>query len=93
MDFLIDGLKLMAVGMGMVFAFLVIMYFWVGISAKLSHKFAHLLPEDEKTAPRRAPKKPAPQAAVPPVGAVDQSALAAVIGSAVQAYRRDRGMI
>lgn len=87
MSFLVDGLKLMVVGMGMVFSFLVVMIFWVMLSAKLSAKFTHLLPDDVKPAPRRAKKPAAP---TPSGGSSDQSTLAAVISAAVQAYRADR---
>lgn len=87
MVLLVDGLKLMVVGMGMVFAFLVVMIFWVLLSAKISAKFAHLLPDDVKPAPRRLKK---PGAATATGGSSDQSTLAAVISSAVQAYRADR---
>ncbi|MDT8389848.1 MAG: OadG family protein [Lentisphaeria bacterium] len=86
MSLLVDGLKLMVVGMGMVFAFLVIMIFWVMLSAKISAKFAHLLPDDVKPAPRRK-KSPATK---PAAGSSDQSTVAAAVSAAVQAYRADR---
>ena len=92
MQFLIDGLKLMVVGMGMVFFFLTVMIFWINLSSKLSSRFAHLLPDDPKPAPRRS-RKPAPATtAAAPAAAVSQAPLAAVIGAAVQMYRQERGL-
>lgn len=85
MAFLVDGLKLMVVGMGMVYAFLVVMIFWILLSAKISAKFTHLLPDDVKPAPRR--KKP--NGPKPTGGAADQSGLAAAVSAAVQSYRAD----
>jgi sodium pump decarboxylase gamma subunit len=96
MAFIGDGLKLMLVGMGMVFVFLTVMIFWMQFSSYLSGKFAHLLPDDEKAAPKKAAKRPAPAAPAPaavPAAASGNPLLAAVVSAAVQAYRRDRGML
>jgi len=48
MDNLADGLKLMAIGMGMVFLFLTIMVIVISFMAKILAPFADLL--EEKTA-------------------------------------------
>ena len=48
MNSIVDGFKLMAIGMGMVFIFLVIMVFVISFMAKLLAPFANLL--EEKTA-------------------------------------------
>ena len=48
MDSIIDGFKLMAIGMGMVFLFLTIMVFVTSVMARILAPFAHLL--EEKTA-------------------------------------------
>lgn len=93
MSLFFDGLKLMIVGMGMVFFFLTVMIYWVLLSSKLSAKFARLLPDDPKPAPRRAARKPAAAPGVPAAAAGgSQATLAAVVGAAVQMYRRDRGL-
>ena len=55
---IIDGLKLMVVGMGAVFLFLTIMVFMIYLTARLVKPFAHILEP-----PAAAPKKKAPVAA------------------------------
>ncbi len=87
MGIILDGLKLMVTGMGMVFFFLVVMIFWIQLSSKISGKYAHLLPEDKKPTPRRPtpPKAPATVPAAPQLSAVT----AAVVSAAVHLYRHD----
>jgi oxaloacetate decarboxylase gamma subunit len=81
-DLLRNGLLLMVIGMGTVFAFLTVMVVCIKISAKLAAKFAHLLPEEEKK-PRA--KKSAPKAKA----AGDDGAVLAVVSAAVRKYRQD----
>lgn len=85
MEQLLDGLKLMIVGMGMVFTFLLIMILWIVLSAKISAKFAYLLPETpvkESGAKRKEGESAAP-------GKEDEN-LVSVIAAAIQRYRADR---
>ena len=58
MENIISALIVMVVGMGFVFAFLVIQIFATLLGAKFGQKYAHLLPE-----PQKAVKKPAAAAA------------------------------
>jgi oxaloacetate decarboxylase gamma subunit len=81
-DLLRNGLLLMIIGMGTVFAFLSIMVVCINISAKVAAKFAHLLPEEAKK-PR--PKK----AAAKPKATEDDGAVLAVVSAAVAKYRQD----
>lgn len=59
MGSLVDGFKLMAIGMGMVFLFLTVMVFVIGFMAKVLEPYAHLLKEETATSsgtPRTSPK-------------------------------------
>ena len=77
-DLLKEGLVLMFVGMGVVFALLVVLVFVIQAVSKVSARFS----------PATAP--PAPPS--PPTGrpAVDEEIISA-IGAAVRLYRRRRG--
>ncbi|OPZ26359.1 MAG: oxaloacetate decarboxylase subunit gamma [Lentisphaerae bacterium ADurb.BinA184] len=85
---ILDGLRLMVVGMGMVFAFLTIMMFWIDLSARLASRFAHLVPDANGTGNGRAPATPAEADTAEP-GEGDAARLAAVT-AAVQHHRRSR---
>ena len=52
-----QGLVLMIVGMGVVFAFLTLLVYAMSGSAAFFHKFAHLFPEE--TAPKSGTRKAA----------------------------------
>jgi oxaloacetate decarboxylase gamma subunit len=56
---IVDGLKLLVVGMGYVVLFLAIMVLVIMMVAKAIKPFAHLV--EEKAAPGRTPGKPASQ--------------------------------
>jgi oxaloacetate decarboxylase gamma subunit len=60
MDNIVDGFKLMAIGMGMVFLFLTIMVGLMAVMAKALEPYAHLLKEDTVASSpgktRQAPK-------------------------------------
>ncbi len=64
-----EGLKMMVVGMGMVFSFLVIMVFCMGGMSKILAPFSHLL------------AAPAPAAKRKPAPAVDPAAVAAAVAA------------
>ncbi|MDX9980394.1 MAG: OadG family protein [Lentisphaeria bacterium] len=83
-DLLKNGLMLMVIGMGTVFAFLTVMVLCIQASAKVAARFAHLIPEPEKKKPKA--KKPAAPAA--PAG--DDGALVAVLTAAVAKYRAEK---
>jgi oxaloacetate decarboxylase gamma subunit len=76
-DLLIEGLRLMAIGMGIVFAFLVLL---VGVLRLMSLAAMRLAPE---------PLAAQVPAAGPAPAAGDDPALTAVIGAAITRYRRD----
>lgn len=82
-DLLRNGLMLMIIGMGTVFAFLTLMVFCIQLSAKVTARFAHLMPEPEK-------KKPKARPAAAPAATEDQGELLAVLGAAVAKYRAGR---
>ena len=82
MELIRNGLLLMVIGMGAVFAFLAIMVACIQISAKVTARFAHLLPEEEKKKPKARKKA----AAAP---AQEDGALLAVVAGAIQKYRQD----
>lgn len=85
MELLLDGLLLMVLGMGAVFAFLGVMVCVMVLSARIVSGFSHLLPE------RKLPAKPArkaPPASAAPTG---DGVLLAVIAAAVRRYRDERG--
>ena len=74
---ILDGIKLMVLGMGTVLVFLVVMIFFMNLLAKVLAPFAGVL---EKAAP--APKK---KAAAKKSG--DDSLKAAAAAAALQAYQ------
>jgi oxaloacetate decarboxylase gamma subunit len=79
-DLLMDGVRLMVIGMGIVFAFLLML---VGSMRVMSW-----------AAMRLAPERPMAEAPVkPPSGASDDSELVSVIAAAVARYRKDRGSV
>ncbi len=83
---LLDGLKLMVIGMGAVYVFLTLMVLLIGWTARLVAPFAGLLPEaPSKAAPRRPPVKAAPALAG------DDSRRTAAIVAAVHRFRQERG--
>jgi len=77
MELLNNGLLLLIIGMGTVFAFLGIMVLAIGASARLCARYAHLLPEKHV----HKPKRPAPA----PAGG--DGVLMAVISAAIKRYR------
>jgi oxaloacetate decarboxylase gamma subunit len=79
MDLIIDGFKLMVIGMGWVFIFLLIMIGLMAVVAKVVAPFAHTL---EPPAP--APRKPTKQA----VPSKDKSMIAAIIAAVHQHRNR-----
>ncbi len=76
-----EGIKLMVVGMGMVFTFLVLMVIIISLAAKVLAPFAGCLEE-----PVKAKKKPAKKA----VAGADDSSIVAAIISAVHQFRQDQ---
>ncbi|MCF6174422.1 MAG: OadG family protein [Victivallaceae bacterium] len=79
MDLIIDGFKLLVIGMGWVFVFLLIMIGLMALVAKLVTPFAHML---ETPAP--APRKPAKKVA----DSDDKSLIAAIIAAVHQHRNR-----
>ena len=80
MSALLDGLKLMLTGMGMVFLFLCLMIGWIYVSSRLSVRFAHLLPDEP---PEHARPRPASGEAE------DDETTIAVITAALRRYRQE----
>ena len=80
MELLVNGLLLMLVGMGTVFAFLGLMVFCIYGLARVVEPFSHLLPE---TATVRKPPRP-----TGPVADAGDDDLLAVITAAVHRYRK-----
>ncbi|MFB1486183.1 MULTISPECIES: OadG family protein [unclassified Thiocapsa] len=78
-DLLIEGLWLMAIGLGIVFTFLLTL---VGLLVLMSKAVARWGPEDALPATRVAAHTAAP----PP--SADDERLVAVVGAAIRAYRR-----
>ncbi|KAA0012069.1 sodium pump decarboxylase subunit gamma [Billgrantia pellis] len=76
MQLLLDGLALMGVGMGFVFAFLTIL---VGVTALMSQVIRRLAP---------APAQPAPIPAPASSDKADDAQVMAVLSAAVHRYRR-----
>lgn len=74
---LLEGLRLMLIGMGLVFLFLLLL---VGVLRAMSWLAARVYPEETSL----APAVPAPER-----GAEERARLAAVISAAVARYRRD----
>ena len=77
MDLIIDGFKLMIIGMGWVCVFLLIMIGLMVLVAKLVAPFAHTL----------EPPAPAPRKAVPKASKGDDKSLIAAIIAAVHQHR------
>lgn len=73
-NIIIDGLKLMITGMGMVFVFLSIMVLLISILAKVLKPFAHLLEEATEGVPSGA-------------SAEEEKDVVAAIVAAVHKYR------
>lgn len=73
-NIIIDGLKLMVTGMGMVFVFLSIMVIMIMVLAKILKPFAHLL---EETSAGTSPR----------VSSEDDQDIIAAIVAAVHKYR------
>jgi len=84
MTLLFDALRLMIIGMGTVFLFIFIMLLWMKLSAKISARFEHLLPETAAPSPQRSAAAPSAGSALP------DNLLPAVIAAAIHQYRRDR---
>jgi len=84
MNALNDGLLLMALGMGTVSAFLVIMSLWIGVSSRLLARFSDRAD---------APASPAPAVGSTPAAPdslQNQGALVAVLSAAIERYRAER---
>lgn len=73
MEKLMEGVVLLVAGMGIVYAFLLLMVCVMSLSAKIIPRFNHILPDE-------APKKKAAPAA--PGGAGDDAAVALAIAVA-----------
>ncbi len=84
MQQIMDGLKLMLAGMGTVFVFLAVMILWIVMAAKVTGKYAHLLPETpvSKPTPRTTGK--------PPSKDEEDRGLVVAIGAAIHRYRSER---
>ena len=79
MELVIDGFKLLCIGMGWVFVFLILMIALISLSSKLLAPFSHILEKPP------APKKPRPA----PSGEAEETRLMAVAAAAaVQAHRK-----
>ena len=76
---LLDGLQLLVFGMGMVFAFLVVMIALMNLMAKVLKPYAAKF--DALKAPAAAP------AAAAPAASADDTAVAAAAAAAVAAFR------
>ncbi len=85
MDLLIEGFKLMIIGMGTVFLFLGIMVVMITINAKLIKPFEHLL--ESKAVASIAPKLAKP--AIPTHSSTDSGELTAVIAMAIHKYKSE----
>ena len=64
MENLMDGVVLMVIGMATVFVFLVLLILAMNGSAAFFRKFAHLFPEEVKSAPTKSAADPVAQIAV-----------------------------
>ncbi len=78
---LIDGFKLLAVGMGMVFLFLSIMVILVNLTAKLLSPFKNMFEEK--------PAAPAPTKAAKP-NLMQDKKLVAVLSEAIKTFQQDK---
>ncbi|MFO7821510.1 MAG: OadG family transporter subunit [Lentisphaeria bacterium] len=85
MQLLMDGLKLMVTGMGMVFIFLCIMILLIYVSSKLSTRFKHLFPVEEAAGPASGRRRQRVAGT-----AENQNQLVAVVTAAIQMYKQDK---
>lgn len=81
---ILDGFKLMVIGMGSVFVFLSLMVVIIGIMAKLLAPYSHFLGERDVSSKQRKPSSAGVK------DGVDRGVIAA-ISAAVAKYRADRG--
>ena len=82
MDIIVDGFKLMAIGMGMVFIFLTIMVYVTSFMAKVLAPFSHLI--EENTTGNTKGSGKAKQTAKP-----KSAEVVSAIVAAVHRYRAD----
>jgi oxaloacetate decarboxylase gamma subunit len=80
-ELLLEGLRLMLIGMGIVFAFLLML---VGVLRLMSRFAKRLAPETHAAAAAGYPIPPGP------AGQLDQVELVAVLSAALHRYRKDR---
>lgn len=80
---IVEGLKLMAIGMGMVFIFLILMVFLINASARILAPFSGMLEEAETASSPSKRKRTSTDS-----GKEDSAMIAAII-SAVHQFRRD----
>ena len=73
---IIAGLKLMALGMGIVFIFLVLLYFAINLLGMIAGRFTGRMSPETGVVDRELPAEEGPPLAV--------------IAAALEAYRRDR---
>lgn len=76
-----DGLVLLVLGLGMVFAFLTIMVGMMTLTARILSRFSHLFPPDAPSPPKKGRAAPSRQA--------DDKQLIAVLTAAVRRYRSE----
>ncbi len=74
-----DGLVLLVLGLGMVFAFLTIMVGMMTLTARILSRFSHLFPPDA----------PPPRKSAAPRSKTDDKQLIAVLTAAVRRYRSE----
>ncbi|MEA2011670.1 MAG: OadG family protein [Verrucomicrobiota bacterium] len=77
MSLIVEGLKLMVVGMGTVFVFLIIMIMLIILNAKACVPFSHLLKDESKSEGTKADNKK------------ENGILTAVITAAIHRYRTE----
>lgn len=77
LNLIISSLILLVAGMGMTFVFLIIQVWCTDISAKITARYSHLLPDP---APKKAPTKAPAKAPTK----TDDGELVAVISAAIQ---------
>ncbi|MCF7853727.1 MAG: OadG family protein [Candidatus Pacebacteria bacterium] len=82
---LLDGLKLLVAGMGMVTVFLCLMIACIYLNSLIASRFSHVLPEEPL--PSSAPGSKGKLSGTP--ANQSQSVLPAVITAAIQMYRRE----
>ncbi len=85
MQQIMDGLKLMLAGMGTVFTFLIVMILWIVLAAKVTGKYAHLLPETP------VPAAPKPKQVTPTVDDEEENNnLIVAVTSAIHQFQKER---